>query len=71
MHRNKIWENNNLKNMKGMRFKMAYDVVSLTVLFEISQNLLIFFKMFLTLSINYQHEYASGSKYVLMNIGLE
>ena len=34
MHRNKIWGNNNLTTTKGKRLKMAYNVVTLTILFE-------------------------------------
>ena len=34
MHINKLWEDNNLTNMKGIGFKMAYNVVTLTMLFE-------------------------------------
>ena len=55
--------------MKVIWFKVEYDVVTLTILFEIT---LIFFPtliMVITLIANHQNECASGSKFILMNIG--
>ena len=42
--KNKIWENNNLTNMKEMRFKMAYNVVTITISFGSSSKWFLHFK---------------------------
>ena len=55
MHINKTWGRSNLINMKGIGFKMAYNVVKFTILFERAQNGLFVLRMFLASSIDYQH----------------
>ena len=71
MHRNKICRNSNLKNMKGMQFKMEFTVVVLYILFESAKKMFFVFRMVLISSMDYQHECTSGCNYILMNIRFE
>ena len=50
---------------------MAYDVVTLTIFFEISQTWIMHFRMLLTLIIDCQDKWASGYNYIISNIRLE
>ena len=54
-----------------MRFKMAYNVVRLTIFFEIAKNGFFIFRMGFMSSINYKRECTSGYNKILMNFGFK
>ena len=54
-----------------MRFKMAYDAVTLTIFFESSKNGSFILRMALASIVYYQHVCVSGSNYIHMHIGFE
>ena len=57
--------------MDRMWFKMAYDVVTLTIFFESAQNGFFVLIIVFTSCIDYQHECTFGYNYIYTNIGPE